>query len=79
MDNGLRRTAGIAVMAAGFGIAAWLVFGAPPAGEDGWWRLVRMAVGSTATGAVSGGAWLFFSQPKSERDGAPEKAAADRA
>ncbi|MEW2438266.1 hypothetical protein AB0952_29650 [Streptomyces caniferus] len=78
MDKGLRRTAGIAVMAAGFGIAAWLVFGAPPAEEDGWWRLVRMAVGLTAMGVVSGGARLFFGQPKSEGDGALGETDADR-
>ncbi|MEJ8649047.1 hypothetical protein WKI65_13365 [Streptomyces sp. MS1.AVA.3] len=65
MDKGLRRMAGVAVMAAGIAFAAWLVFGAPH-DWDGDVRLVRMALGLAATGMISGGARLIFWQPKSE-------------
>ncbi|WP_235445970.1 hypothetical protein [Streptomyces sioyaensis] len=72
MDNGLRRVAGGALMAAGIAFAAWLVFGAPH-DWDGNVRLLRMALGLGATAVISGGARLIFWQPQSERAGAGQK------
>ncbi|MET7802606.1 hypothetical protein [Streptomyces decoyicus] len=73
MDKGIRRMAGVAVMAAGIAFAAWLVFG-PPHDWDGDVRLVRMALGFAATGVISGGARLIFWQPKAERPEAADVA-----
>ncbi|MEV5484157.1 MULTISPECIES: hypothetical protein [Streptomyces] len=72
MDNGIRRVAGAALMAAGIAFAAWLVFGAPH-DWDGNVRLLRMALGLGATAVISGGARLIFWHPQSERDGAGQK------
>jgi len=72
MDNGLRRVAGGALMAAGIAFAAWLVFGAPHDWE-GDVRLLRMARGVGSTAVISGGARLIFWQPQSERGGAGQK------
>ena len=69
MDNGIRRVAGGALMAAGIAFAAWLVFGAPHDWE-GNVRLLRMALGLGATAVISGGARLIFWQPQRERGGA---------
>ncbi|MGX1848735.1 hypothetical protein [Streptomyces sp. NPDC055299] len=66
MENGLRRLAGGAVMAAGIAFAAWLVFGAPHDWE-GEVRLLRMALGLGATAVISGGARLIFWEPSGER------------
>ncbi|MFF8790020.1 hypothetical protein [Streptomyces sp. NPDC015125] len=79
MDKGLRNAAGIAMMAAGFALASWLVFGAPQSGQDDGWRLVRMALGMTAMGTISGGARLIFWGPKGERDGFAGESVTDRA
>ncbi|MEU5213556.1 hypothetical protein [Streptomyces sp. NPDC020742] len=68
MDKGIRRTAGIAVMAGGIALAIWLVFGAPHDWE-GDMRMVRKALGLAAMGAISGGARLFFWEPKGESAG----------
>ncbi|MEV0371354.1 hypothetical protein AB0I10_16245 [Streptomyces sp. NPDC050636] len=74
----LRRLGGVAVMAAGIAFAAWLVFG-PVHDWEGDMRLVKMALGLTATGVISGGAWLIFWDPRAEDATEEEAAAADRA
>ncbi|MGW3013027.1 hypothetical protein ACWC9R_30000 [Streptomyces sp. NPDC001219] len=66
MDKGIRRVAGVVMMVAGIALAAWLVFGAPHDWE-GDVRLVKMAMGFAATGAITWGAGLVFWQPKHER------------
>ncbi|UNO44011.1 hypothetical protein KGS77_18365 [Streptomyces sp. MST-110588] len=57
---------GVAVMVAGLAFAAWLVFG-PVHYWEGGARLDRMAMGLAAMGAISGGAWLIFWEPESDR------------
>lgn len=66
MDNGLRRLAGGAVMAAGIAFACWLAFGASQDWE-GEVRLLRMALGLAATAVISGGARLIFWEPSDGR------------
>ncbi|MEV6568040.1 hypothetical protein [Streptomyces kronopolitis] len=65
MDNGLRRLAGAAVMAAGIALACWLAFGAS---QDGEARPLRMALGLGSTAVITGGARLMFREPSGGRD-----------
>ncbi|WP_159769803.1 hypothetical protein [Streptomyces sp. HM190] len=65
MSIALRRTAGIAGVVGGIGLAAWLVFGALRDGEGGV-RLLRHGSALVSLGAIYGGAWLTFSGGEDE-------------
>lgn len=70
MITGIRRVGGAVAMAAGIGFAAWLVFG-PVHDWEGDMRLVRMAMGLAAMGAITGGARLVFWAPEGDGAAAP--------
>ncbi|MEV6653762.1 hypothetical protein [Streptomyces sp. NPDC051219] len=55
----------MAVLLAGAALGFWIVFGSPHQWEGGL-RLLRLALGMTALGLISGSAWLMF--PDGPRD-----------
>ncbi|MEU6590742.1 hypothetical protein ABZ923_16225 [Streptomyces sp. NPDC046881] len=59
MSHGLRRISGLAVLAAGIAVGAWVVFGAPH-DWHGAKALGRLALGLASLGLISGSPGLIF-------------------